>query len=593
MNFLVKMAERPPTEEERFQEFLDSLSADELRKLAADAEPSPTVRLDRLGGRVKQAEAMGREMAHVHGKTLEKQAWIGPAIAMAGRLAAGLGGRAALGQVAKGVAKDVVVNKAVGAIGNAMKPAAQPAQSAGQMAGAFKYANLASSLVNTVGATGKGNSFLRSAAGTMMRHPTAATAIAGGALGAAKGLVSDPGIDPQTGQPKSRMGAALRGGALGAGAGAAVGHFIPGAGAAVQGAGKTLSKEIRSKSTSWAPRAGGAAAPAKKWSDAMPQGGVLGGDWANQVKANHAAAAQPQGFHAQVQNAFRGTGSQPIGRNTAANVASNVAAQGGINVPLELQNPARVKLAFGMNIASMGGGENESWLAQFEGTPLLEQAIKLEEQSLMLEMEDMQRRQAEQERWKQEDFGRQAAYQQQDQLRLQRRMMMLDLAKHQAGMDAQAQAAQADPQGQAQQGQPDPTMQPNGPDPGGVSAPNDANPTMGKMAFQLSEPHPMAKVAVTLKELGIGAGLAGGAGLIGHASQGKDRNGRGALRGAGAGMLGLAAGAMLGHRGGRALAKGTKLQQAATLRRGATGGAAAGYLGGSVLGGRSAKKKDK
>lgn len=177
---------------------------------------------------------------------------------------------------------------------------------------------------------------------------------------------------------------------------------------------------------------------------------------------------------------------EQIGRNTAASIASNVAARGGINVPSTLQDPARVKIAdvsYESGSSSSTGGEG--WLSQFEGTPLLSQAIQLEEQSLQLEMEDMQRRQAQEEmdrqRRAEQEGPRRAIESGQDKVRMQRRVMMLELAKHKAGLDAQAAAAQADPQ---QQGQPDPTMQPQGPEPG-MSAPNDANPTMGKMAFMI------------------------------------------------------------------------------------------------------------
>ncbi len=60
-------------------------------------------------------------------------------------------------------------------------------------------------------------------------------AMVGGAIGAAGGALKDPGVDPVTGQRKSRLTGAL----AGAGLGAAAGHYAP---QAVGGAQKLMGK---------------------------------------------------------------------------------------------------------------------------------------------------------------------------------------------------------------------------------------------------------------------------------------------------------------------------------------------------------------
>lgn len=82
------------------------------------------------------------------------------------------------------------------------------------------------------------------------------------------------------------------------------------------------------------------------------------------------------------------------------------------------------KLAYG-DCSDSGEGK---WLDQFQGSPLYDQALQLEQQCLQL---DMQRVQSRQER----DSGMDAANQQQDVIRVQKRMLELQLAqsKHQGG----------------------------------------------------------------------------------------------------------------------------------------------------------------
>ncbi len=80
------------------------------------------------------------------------------------------------------------------------------------------------------------------------------------------------------------------------------------------------------------------------------------------------------------------------------------------------------KLAFH---ADSGG----CWLDQFKGTPMYEQALALETQSLELDVADQQKRQSERQE-------RDAIWDQRDAISVQKRMLELDLRKQEAGMGA-------------------------------------------------------------------------------------------------------------------------------------------------------------
>lgn len=105
-----------------------------------------------------------------------------------------------------------------------------------------------------------------------------------------------------------------------------------------------------------------------------------------------------------------------------------------------LQKEARMKpvelLKLAMSLSAGPSGE-ESWIAQFEDTSLLPQAIQLEEQSLQMEQEDIQNRIEEQARYGQQDQERNARWQKRDQLQLQKRVLALELAKEKAGLGAE------------------------------------------------------------------------------------------------------------------------------------------------------------
>lgn len=87
------------------------------------------------------------------------------------------------------------------------------------------------------------------------------------------------------------------------------------------------------------------------------------------------------------------------------------------------------KLAWGGGIAKEGfyhHGRGEQWLDRFKGTPLFEQALQIEQEDLQSEMAQKARRQEQSEGYREEDAQR-------DDLSIKRKMLDLDLAKHQEG----------------------------------------------------------------------------------------------------------------------------------------------------------------
>lgn len=96
-----------------------------------------------------------------------------------------------------------------------------------------------------------------------------------------------------------------------------------------------------------------------------------------------------------------------------------------------------MKLAYGLECSSSGSsGGSLGWVEQFKDTPLFEQALGLEQQSIQLEqMEQQHRAQRDAEREQEPKF-----WEMQDRLRLQKRLLSLQLA---SGQLQQASAAMA------------------------------------------------------------------------------------------------------------------------------------------------------
>lgn len=82
----------------------------------------------------------------------------------------------------------------------------------------------------------------------------------------------------------------------------------------------------------------------------------------------------------------------------------------------ELKKIAR----FGLSM----GGDEKGWLDKYKGTPMFDQAVALEQQSLQMEMQRVQSDQERQLKWQADDQMRAA----EDQLCIQKRMLDLELA---------------------------------------------------------------------------------------------------------------------------------------------------------------------
>ncbi len=88
-----------------------------------------------------------------------------------------------------------------------------------------------------------------------------------------------------------------------------------------------------------------------------------------------------------------------------------------------------------------GGSHDQSWLTQFEGSPLLEQAIGLAEQELQIEIADIQRRQEREARMKEEmgdDY-----WTKRDIIRARKHMLELQLVAQRNGLGQKQDQAQA------------------------------------------------------------------------------------------------------------------------------------------------------
>lgn len=101
-------------------------------------------------------------------------------------------------------------------------------------------------------------------------------------------------------------------------------------------------------------------------------------------------------------------------------------------VNLKRPEPGHEKLAFGLAMKA-GTGDSQSWISQFEGSPLLEQAIALERQELQFESEDLARRQQQRAEGDARMQAEQQLWDQRDELRLQKKQLELQLAEQQLG----------------------------------------------------------------------------------------------------------------------------------------------------------------
>jgi len=110
------------------------------------------------------------------------------------------------------------------------------------------------------------------------------------------------------------------------------------------------------------------------------------------------------------------------------------------------------KIASGVTIKEAYGDcmpeERQTFLDKFKGSPLIEQAIALEQEEIQADMLSMQKREERRTEQQAED----SVYDMKDQIRLKRRLLELQLAKEQAGVGAAPGAQPAAPPGQTAQG---------------------------------------------------------------------------------------------------------------------------------------------
>ncbi len=90
------------------------------------------------------------------------------------------------------------------------------------------------------------------------------------------------------------------------------------------------------------------------------------------------------------------------------------------------------KTAFSDEACYPDGGKPKTFLEKFKGTPLFEQAVALEQEELQAEMADTQKRQEERARRATED----SLYDTRDRIRVQKRLLELELAKQETSAAA-------------------------------------------------------------------------------------------------------------------------------------------------------------
>ncbi len=86
------------------------------------------------------------------------------------------------------------------------------------------------------------------------------------------------------------------------------------------------------------------------------------------------------------------------------------------------------------------------WVNQFEGTPLLPQAVALERQELQMEADDLSKRSAEDAERQARSQEDQARWASRDQIRLQKKELDLQLAEHRSGVANQGAGEEAMPE---------------------------------------------------------------------------------------------------------------------------------------------------
>ena len=232
-------------------------------------------------------------------------------------------------------------------------------------------------------------------------------------------------------------------------------------------------------------------------------------------------------------------------------------------------------------LLKMSHGDDPSWLSQFQGSPLAQQALQIAQQEIQLDQQDM----AERGMRDQEMERSRMMWQQRDALRLQKRMLELQLAEQQLGAatapELQGQAPEPSPaaaQGAGAPGEGTPQGLPETPKTSGVSKETILRMRMKAAAAQMSKAAALnAKVVEELGKGGLGA-VRSGFGSMGKALS----KGYNLAEGGGVGGAIRAGAKRLGT-----IAHHSPLAAGALVAAPAAAGLGAGYLGHKMLAGNN------
>lgn len=100
------------------------------------------------------------------------------------------------------------------------------------------------------------------------------------------------------------------------------------------------------------------------------------------------------------------------------------------------------KIASGEMLCSNEGGSVRGFIGQFEGSPLLPQAMQLEQEELQAEMLRVERGLEDEARQREMEAGG-SSWRRMDEIRIRKRLLELELAKERLGSGAPAPAAEA------------------------------------------------------------------------------------------------------------------------------------------------------
>jgi hypothetical protein len=505
-NWLVKMAQKQETSEERLRDALGTLPIEELQKIAGDFSeaaaseteaPAPkTTNMDRMQSSVVAADQMGRELAHRKGDELMKRANVLAAMKPLASKALGVAAKNPMATMAGvGAAGGAVAGGPNNRMGGALTGAALGAAASKIPMGASNVgANLASkaqklSTNMAPGPFAQGGSVRNAMSdiGNRLR----------GAFGGATKVAAEYGEAEKAEHQRISRGHGRVGGVMGGLGGGVAGGIHGGPkgallGAAAGAAGGYGMSYLNS-------RAGNRIARA------------VGGEGSTKVAFPGIHKMDPEEFESRFMSNMDPDKKEDFKKKYLTKKEKTASS-------VEL-----MKLAYSLSCGPDGG---ETWIKQFEGTPLLPQALELEKESIQSEMEDMQRN-AESTRASNEQWQRR------DQINMKKRLLALTLAEQSLGG-----AAEGAPEMGAQEMPPEAVGAE-----GAVQPPVDSQ---VKVAMSIAPA--MANIAKR-----PGAALAAGGAALGAAggamAAGEGNRSRGALAG---GALGAGAGIAASRMGGAA-----------------------------------------